>query len=69
MFGGRSSAIFSGAPGLFFAAGQILHRIDRHAVFVGHDAANPRRRRHLVFRVADPFADQILRFADAAVRC
>lgn len=53
------------APRLLLAAGVIAHRIDRHAVLVLQDAADPGRRGHLVLGTADLPADQVLRRADA----
>ena len=57
-----------GTTGLFLAARAIRHCVDRHAIFVGEDPTNPHRRRHLVFGIAHAFADQVLRFANAACR-
>jgi hypothetical protein len=54
-----------GAAGLLLAAGQVGDAVDRHAVVVGEDAADPGRRGHLVFGIADAAADQVLGLPDA----
>ena len=63
--GGQIKTLLFGATRLFFATRIIGHAVDRHAVVLGQNTANPDRCRHLVFRHADLFADEILRRLDA----
>ena len=51
----------------FFPAAQINRAGDGNAVFVAQNPANPYRRGHLIFGIANALADQVLGLADAAV--
>ncbi len=55
-----------GAPRLFQSTGVVGDAVDRNAVVVGEDAADPHRGGHLVLGIADALADQIDRFANPA---
>ncbi|MNL89017.1 hypothetical protein D3C87_2190900 [compost metagenome] len=44
---------------LFLAARKMRHVVDPDAIFIRHDATDPDRRRHLIFRTADALADEI----------
>jgi hypothetical protein len=54
------------AAGRLLAAGEVLGVGDLDAVLVGHDAADPDRRGHLVLGAADAFTGEVAGLRDAA---